>query len=115
MNRRAAAARRLVLISWALLALLMVAWHASRLTPAAAVLATIVTLLPLTLPLRGLIDGTRRTYRWAPLVLAPYLAYGLMEWIANPGARPFALATLATMFVAFASVIAWLRASELGQ
>ena len=47
----------------------------------------------------------------APLVLAPYLAYGLMEWMANPGARPFALATLATMFVAFASIIAWLRAS----
>jgi uncharacterized membrane protein len=115
MNPRAAAARRVVLGCWALLALLMVAWHAMRLTPPAAALAIAVTLLPLAMPLRGLLGSVRRTYRWAPLVLAPYLAYGLMEWIANPGARPFALATLAVAFAAFASIVAWLRVSGPGQ
>lgn len=115
MSQRAAAARRVVLGSWVLLALLMIAWHASRLTPAAAVIAILITAVPLALPLRGLSKGVRRTYRWAPLLLAPYMAYGLMEWIANPGARPFALATLVTTFVAFASIVAWLRASGPGQ
>ena len=54
---------------------------------------TVAMLLPVAAPLAGMLRGTRRTYAWATLCVAPYLVYGVTEVIANPAARaPAALA-----------------------
>jgi uncharacterized membrane protein len=70
-----------------------------------------VTLGPLALPLYGLVARVRRACVLGTLLVAPYLAYSIMEALANPGARPFAIATLGAASLLFLSLIAWLRVS----
>jgi hypothetical protein len=43
----------------------------------------------------------------------PYLAYGMMEALANPGARMFAAALLMASFLLAVSLVASLRVSRL--
>jgi uncharacterized membrane protein len=69
----------------------------------------IVTAGPLLLPLPGLVAARRRTYRWAPLTLAPALAWSLTELVANQAARGIAVLAALLAFLALAGVVAALR------
>jgi uncharacterized membrane protein len=66
--------------------------------------------LPLLLPMPGLWRGNPRALRAAPMALTPSLALSITEILANPAARPVAGMTLALVLIAFAAVIAALRA-----
>ncbi len=68
--------------------------------------------LPLLAPLAGLARGAQRTFRWAPLTLAPALAITLTEALVNPAAQTRAAITLALALASFAAVIASLRSAE---
>lgn len=106
------AARRAVLALVALLCGVMVVWHVARYSPRTAALVLALALLPWLGPLRGLLRGERRTYAATTLLTLPYLAYGVMESLANPGARGFAGATVFTSFALFVALVAYLRVSR---
>jgi uncharacterized membrane protein len=71
-----------------------------------------VLLVPLLLPLRGLLRGDRRTHAWATLCIAPYLVYGITESVANPAVRAAAAGILLASLAHFVSLVAYLRLSR---
>jgi uncharacterized membrane protein len=105
------AARRWTLAIATLLAASVVA-AALRSAPLPVSLAwAALLLLPLLLPLRGLVIGRRRTFAWATFCVAPYFVYGLTEVVANPPLRDLAGAILFTSLAWFASLVYGLRAA----
>lgn len=109
--RAAARVRTVVLALVAALCLVLAVWHVARYSAHTAALALTLLLVPWALPLRGLREGNRRTYAGATLLTLPYLCYGLMETLANPGARAFAAATVLLAFAIFVALVAYLRVS----
>lgn len=109
MSERAARARRAALAAWLLLAACVAAWPFVQ----AGIGGFVATLafMPLLLPLHGLFGGSRRTLRAAPMALAPVLALAITETLVNPAARAIAGASLVMVLVAFASIVAALRAA----
>jgi uncharacterized membrane protein len=109
MNARAAGTRRVAVAAWLLLMSSVAAWpfEAAGIGRVFAAIA----FLPLLLPLPGLLGDSSRALRAAPLALAPVLALAVTEVVANPPARPWAGLSLALVFVAFAALIAAIRAS----
>ncbi len=99
----------MALASVAALAGVLVLWHLRRFSAGTAAFALGVTLPPLALPLYGLLRGSRRACVLSTLLVAPYLAYAIMETLANPGARSYAIATLGATSLLFLSLIAFLR------
>ena len=73
---------------------------------------TLGMLLPIAAPLPGLLRGSRRTYAWATLCVAPYLVYGVTEIVANPAVRVAAAAILFASLAWFAGLITYLRVSR---
>jgi uncharacterized membrane protein len=71
-----------------------------------------VLLVPLLLPLPGLLRGQRRTYAWATLCVTPYFIYGLTEVIANPAVRVPAGAILFASLAWFVTLVDYLRATR---
>jgi uncharacterized membrane protein len=69
-------------------------------------------LLPLLLPLPGILRGTPRTFAWATLCVAPYFVYGLTEVVANPALRVAAGAILFASLAWFASLVYGLRVTR---
>jgi len=65
--------------------------------------------VPLLLPIPGLWQGKRYTYRWATLCVLPYFIVGLTEVVANPSSRPWTAAMLALALTWFVSLVAFLR------
>jgi len=76
--------------------------------PASGVLA-LALLVPLLLPLPGLLRRRRRTYAWATLCVAPYFIYGVTEGVANPAVRVMAGAILFASLALFVALVAYLR------
>jgi len=74
-----------------------------------SLLASAVLLLPLALPLPGIVRAHRRTFAWATLCITPYFIYGLTELVANPEVRPIALGMLVASLGVVAALIAYLR------
>ena len=68
-----------------------------------------VLLVPLALPLRGLLNRDRRTYAWATLCLTPHFVYALTELVANPPLRPYASAILLLSLALMVGLVAYLR------
>ena len=66
-------------------------------------------LVPLALPVPGLLRNDRRTYAWATLCLTPHVVYALMEAVANPGLRAVACAMLLLAMAALVALVAHLR------
>lgn len=66
-------------------------------------------LVPLLLPLPGLLRSRRRTHAWATLCVAPYLIYGMTEVIANPAVRGMAGAILFASLALFVALVSYLR------
>jgi len=87
-------------------------WHALRFSAPTAMLLSALAFAPWAVLAPSLWRGDRRRHAWATLVTAPYLAYGLMEMLANPGARPFAAALVLSSFALFVALTAYLRVSR---
>ena len=105
------AARRWTLAAAALLAACVVA-AALRSAPLPASLGwAAVLLLPVLLPLRGLVLGRARSFAWATLCVAPYFLYGLTEVVANPALRATAGTILFASLAWFASLLYGLRSA----
>lgn len=73
---------------------------------------TAAFLVPLLLPLPGLLRGQRRAYAAATLCVTPYLVYGLTEVIANPAARGTAASILVVSLAWFLALVHYLRLSR---
>ena len=69
----------------------------------------VLMLVPLALPLAGMVRSRRRTFAWATLCIAPYFVYGLTELVANPAVRTIALAMLLASLALMAVLVAYLR------
>ncbi|MEI6458654.1 MAG: DUF2069 domain-containing protein [Pseudomonadota bacterium] len=87
-------------------------WAFLRYRPATAALMFCVGALPWLLLLPRLVRGDRRGALWAVLLTSPYIAYGLMEMLANPGARLWAALQVLLAFAVFVASIAHLRLSR---
>jgi uncharacterized membrane protein len=96
----------------ALLVLELAAWAFLRYRPSTAVLLFVVGASPWLLLLPRLARGDRRSTLWAVLLTSPYLAYGLMEMLANPGAKLLAGGQVLLAFSLFVAAIAHLRLSR---
>jgi len=108
--RRAARAATLALAG--LLCALFVRWHAARHGAPTAALAAVLGVAPWLALAPGLWRGDRRRYLAATLLTTPYLGYGLMEVLANPGARAYAGALVLLAFAVFIAALAFLRLSR---
>ena len=103
--------------SWALATLAMlavgvaVAATLSASWPGSALLVAVLV-LPLLLPLKGLLQGDRRTYAWATLCIAPCFLYAITEAIANSMTRAIAAAILFASLAHFVALVAYLRVTR---
>jgi uncharacterized membrane protein len=87
-----------------------VAWAAPRsASGAGAIIVASMLLVPLALPLPGLLRRHRRTFAWATLCLTPCFIYGVTESVANPRARVPAAIILFASLVLCAALVAYLR------
>jgi uncharacterized membrane protein len=102
-------ARLAVLVLWLALAIVLLGWSLAGRDAMGGITLAVLTVGPLLLPVAGLALSQRRTYRWAPLTLAPGLAWSLTELVANPGARGLAALSALLSFLALAAVVAALR------
>ena len=108
MNDRARTARQFAIGAWLLLAASVACWPFIDSAGIGPVTASIA-FFPLLLPIAGILRGAPRSYRLAALTLAPVLALALTEFLVNVPSRPFTLATLALILLAFAGLVAALR------
>ena len=102
---------------WALatLAMVVVAVGAAAMLNASwpgSALLTAVLVLPLLLPVKGLLHGDRRTYAWATLCIAPGFVYAITEAIANSSMRAIAAAILLAILAHFVALVAYLRVTR---
>jgi uncharacterized membrane protein len=105
------AARRWTLAAAALLAACVVTAALRSPSWPASVAWAALLLLPVLLPLPGIVRGRPRSFAWATLCVAPYFLYGLTEVIANPAVRATAGAILFASLAWFASLVYGLRSA----
>jgi len=102
------AARALTIGLWFAIAVSFLAWTSAGYPWPMCVLAV----LPLLVPLNGIVRGRRYTYGWATLFAIPYLAFALTELLVNRQARWVAAMSLLLVFAWFCTMILFLRASR---
>ena len=105
-------ARALVLGLAAALLGLFVLWHVTRFSAPTALLACTLAVVPWLLMIPAFRRGAPDAYLGALLLTTPYLGYALMEVLANPGARPFAAASVFASFALAVVLVAALRISR---
>jgi uncharacterized membrane protein len=105
----AARARRVALVAWTALALASAIALAMSGSAGARVAIAAFLLLPLALPLAGLLRHDRRTYAWATLCVTPHFVFGLTELIASPATRALSLTILVASLVLVGALVAYLR------
>ena len=103
--------RRVALALTVLLVAVLIGWHVARLSSTAALIACVITVGPWLLTLPGLLAPRRRGYQAAAILTSPYIVYGLMDTLANQGARVYAGATVLVAFALFVALVHALRAS----
>jgi uncharacterized membrane protein len=79
--------------------------------PGSALLVAVLV-LPLLLPLKGLLQGDRRTYAWATLCIAPCFVYAITEAIANSPVRAISATILLASLAHFVALVAYLRVTR---
>jgi uncharacterized membrane protein len=72
-------------------------------------LLALFLLVPLVLPLPGLVHRRRRTYAWATLCLTPHFVYALTELVASPALRLHTGAMLVLSLALMVALVAYLR------
>lgn len=107
MNR----SRTLLTIAYLALILLQPAWHALAPSPLGneSWVLAVVAVVPLLLPLRGLLAGSLRSMTWAGYLVMLYLVVGVMEAWANPPQRIPALTQVLLVVLFIGSVLAFSR------
>ena len=89
-----------------------VGWHSQRYSGQTGLILSLCGILPWLALLPSLWRGERRRLVASTLLLSPYLAYGLMDWVANPGAKGYALSLVLIAAALFMTVIVYLRLSQ---
>ncbi len=110
MTDRALMARRGAIAAWVLLAVSVACWPLTA-NSGVGVATTVIALVPLLLPITGILRGSQRALRIAALTLAPVLALAVTEYLVNAPSRPWTGTTLALILLAFAGLVAALRAA----
>ncbi len=110
--RARAATRAVALGALAALLAVFIAWHVARFSAATAGLACGLGVAPWLALAPGLWRGDPKRLTVGLLLTTPYLGYGLMEVLANPGARGFAAATVLLAFALAVALAAALRVSR---
>jgi len=105
-------ARRVLVIAWLAVIGLLLGWHASRLSTAAAVVATAVTAGPWLALAPALWRGNRLIHVLALVLASLTMAYALTEVLTNRGAHGWASATLFAALGLFLAIAFWLRLSR---
>lgn len=105
---RPATLRRISLLSLLALAALLTAWPTRSLAHGGIWLGILLS-APLLLPAWGIARNRRRALQGGILIQSLYLLVGLTELIANPAARPWALAVLISSLVVCAALLTLLR------
>ena len=105
-------ARCAVLAAMSVLGLLVVIAALRRAPLPANLFLSLGWLVPVLLPLRGVLAGSRRTHAWATLCVAPYIIAGVTETIANPMLRTLAASIVFASLVWFAALIRYLRVTR---
>ncbi|MDP5029152.1 MAG: DUF2069 domain-containing protein [Paraglaciecola sp.] len=110
--------RRLTLSSYFLLLVWLVIWH-FFLTPdkATSTLFTVILwIVPILLPIKGLVQGKPYTHAWTNFIVMYYLLHGLTAVYAVEGERLYALVEIVLCSALFTgcSFYARLRGRELG-
>ena len=106
------ATRNAVAALVALLCGLFALWHAARYSAPTATLACALGITPWLVVGPGLWRGDRQRCIAATLLTVPYIGYGLMEVLANPGVRVYAGALVLLAFALFVALLARLRLSR---
>jgi len=65
--------------------------------------------VPLLLPLRGLLHGRLYTHRWVPYLALAYVGHALVELTANPAERPYAALELLFSLSLFMGALLYAR------
>jgi uncharacterized membrane protein len=102
---------RLAAGAWLALLLLQAIWHGMLPPPLGAGSAwlAVVAIVPLLLPLRGILQGSLRSMTWAGYLAMLYLVIGVMEAWANPPQRIPALTQVSLVALFVASVLVFSR------
>jgi len=110
--------RRLTLTSYLLLIIWLVVWHfVLTIDKTTSTLFTLLFwVLPILLPVKGLIEGKPYTYAWTNFIVMYYLLHGLTAVYAVEGERLYALVEiiLCTLLFTGCSYYARVRGRELG-
>ncbi len=93
------------------LLLLLVAWYGWMAPPALSFgpVVLVLFLLPLVLPLPGMMQGRPRAFITASLLALIYLAHGVMEAYGSPAERWFALVEVMLSLFLFAAGLTFAR------
>jgi uncharacterized membrane protein len=68
--------------------------------------------LPLTLPLLGILEGRRRTYQWSCMLILAYFAEGVVRaWSERGASQLLATLEITLSFAFFAAAVAYARLS----
>jgi uncharacterized membrane protein len=111
-DRRAGVVRWCALVALAVLASFSAAAVFVPWSGTASVVLGAFLLLPLLMPLRGMLQGNRRTYAWATLCAVPGFVYGVTEAVANPVMRSLAAMVLGASIALFFALVAVLRVTR---
>jgi uncharacterized membrane protein len=105
--------RRINIALVTLLCAIFITWHYTRFSHTTALILSLGALLSWLPLLLGISRKRASALMLSLLLTTPYLAYGMMEALANPGARAFAAALLLVSFLLAISLVASLRVSRL--
>lgn len=89
-------------------------WHAWLKPPGKYPVALILTvlLLPLLIPLRGLLHGRAYTHAWASMLSLFYFCLGVMHAWSEPASRVYGLSLTACSLMFFSGAIFYVRCSR---
>jgi uncharacterized membrane protein len=104
------AAASAALVAMIVLCLAWELWLAP-LRPGGSYLA--LKVLPLVLPLTGIVAGRRRTYQWSSMLVLAYLAEGVVRaWSERGTAQILAALEIAFSLIFFAAAVSYARATQ---
>ncbi|GAC18328.1 DUF2069 domain-containing protein [Paraglaciecola arctica] len=110
--------RRLTLTSYLLLIVWLVVWHFVLTIdkPTSTLFTLLFWIMPILLPIKGLIEGKPYTYAWTNFIVMYYLLHGLTAVYAVEGERLYALVEIILCCALFTgcSYYARIRGRELG-
>lgn len=111
MNIKPIYAHYVALIGFFGLFILLMLWHTLLMPPTQfpVALVLLITVTPLLLPTRGLLNANRRSCAWAAYLSLLYFSHGAIEIYSNPNERIYALLELIFSLMLFFGANLYLR------